>query len=190
MSDHIYLAHHGIKDQKWGVRRFQNKDGSLTAEGRLRYDEDGTKLSRAARKHMRRADTYDRIYNEETAKTKQRNARDKAAGKLTKEVKDFRRDADNEWKEFRDVELRRAKRTQQYHTNAKKYWDNMSAGKKVGTMLLYGPIGAQSYVAAKGRGSSTMYAAGETILANALGGPIGNVIVNNVQRSDYAKRGE
>lgn len=29
-----YLAHHGIKGQKWGVRRFQNKDGSLTAEGR------------------------------------------------------------------------------------------------------------------------------------------------------------
>ncbi len=31
------LSHHGIKDQKWGVRRFQNPDGSLTALGRLRY---------------------------------------------------------------------------------------------------------------------------------------------------------
>lgn len=31
-----YLAHHGIKGQKWGVRRYQNHDGSLTAEGRKR----------------------------------------------------------------------------------------------------------------------------------------------------------
>ena len=37
-----YLAHFGIKGQKWGVRRFQNADGTLTAEGRARYlDRDG-----------------------------------------------------------------------------------------------------------------------------------------------------
>ena len=29
-----YLAHHGVLGQKWGVRRYQNKDGSLTPEGR------------------------------------------------------------------------------------------------------------------------------------------------------------
>ena len=33
------LYHHGIKGQKWGVRRFQNKDGSLTNAGRKRYDD-------------------------------------------------------------------------------------------------------------------------------------------------------
>lgn len=32
-----YLVHHGIKGQKWGVRRFQNYDGSLTVAGRQRY---------------------------------------------------------------------------------------------------------------------------------------------------------
>ena len=31
------LQHHGIKGQKWGVRRFQNKDGSLTPEGKKKY---------------------------------------------------------------------------------------------------------------------------------------------------------
>ena len=31
------LQHHGIKRQRWGVRRFQNPDGSLTPAGRERY---------------------------------------------------------------------------------------------------------------------------------------------------------
>lgn len=31
------LKHYGIKGMKWGVRRFQNSDGSLTSEGRKRY---------------------------------------------------------------------------------------------------------------------------------------------------------
>lgn len=33
------LSHHGIKGQKWGVRRFQNKDGSYTSAGRRRYNQ-------------------------------------------------------------------------------------------------------------------------------------------------------
>lgn len=40
-----YLAHYGIQKQRWGVRRFQNKDGSLTPEGRRRY----TDFKRASR---------------------------------------------------------------------------------------------------------------------------------------------
>ena len=32
-----YIKHHGIKGQKWGVRRFQNKDGTLTPAGKQKY---------------------------------------------------------------------------------------------------------------------------------------------------------
>lgn len=34
------LQHAGIKGMKWGVRRYQNKDGSLTPEGKKRYGVD------------------------------------------------------------------------------------------------------------------------------------------------------
>lgn len=34
------LTHWGIKGMKWGVRRYQNKDGSLTPAGKKRYDRD------------------------------------------------------------------------------------------------------------------------------------------------------
>lgn len=38
------LYHHGIKGQRWGVRRFQNKDGSYTRAGIKRYQKDLNKL--------------------------------------------------------------------------------------------------------------------------------------------------
>ena len=43
------LTHHGIKGQKWGVRRFQNKDGSLTTAGKERYyvdNDSGTAITK------------------------------------------------------------------------------------------------------------------------------------------------
>lgn len=40
------LAHHGIKGQKWGQRRFQNEDGTWTAAGKERYGDGGSGYSK------------------------------------------------------------------------------------------------------------------------------------------------
>lgn len=48
------LSHHGIKGMRWGVRRYQNSDGSLTPQGRLRYHySTGAKLNKNERKQQK-----------------------------------------------------------------------------------------------------------------------------------------
>ena len=46
------LYHHGVKGQRWGVRRYQNKDGSLTSYGKKRYAKELAKLE-AEKKRVR-----------------------------------------------------------------------------------------------------------------------------------------
>lgn len=53
MTGNQYLAHHGVKGQRWGVRRYQNSDGSLTSAGRR-------KIEKYQRKEFKRLNkTYD-----------------------------------------------------------------------------------------------------------------------------------
>lgn len=44
--DNTELQHWGVKGMKWGVRRYQNKDGTLTAAGKKRYAQELEKLKK------------------------------------------------------------------------------------------------------------------------------------------------
>ena len=53
MSDtYAFLEHHGILGMKWGIRRYQNKDGSLTAAGKKRYLNDDGSYNETAKKEI------------------------------------------------------------------------------------------------------------------------------------------
>lgn len=53
-----FLSHHGILGQKWGIRRFQNKDGSLTKAGKIRYTKDDGSLNEAGKQKYLTADGH------------------------------------------------------------------------------------------------------------------------------------
>ena len=51
-SNDIYLQHHGILGMKWGVRRYQNSDGTLTPAGKKRLRKSFHKSYNAASEKM------------------------------------------------------------------------------------------------------------------------------------------
>ena len=90
-----YLAHAGVLGMKWGVRRYQNSDGTLTEAGRLRYSRQMTKKRKAAAK--------------KAAQTKKKAAEAKRTADETSKPRDVSSMSDQEIRDFlnrRDLEKR------------------------------------------------------------------------------------
>ena len=74
------LCHWGIKGQRWGFRRFQNEDGSLTPEGRERYGEGGAKSKSDVQKYKAKVSFKTQQYKADL-KSKAQIEKDKRAAK-------------------------------------------------------------------------------------------------------------
>lgn len=132
IDDELY--HYGIHGQKWGLRRYQNKDGSLTEAGKVRYRGLGGKVryandmaKNAIKKHkQKKALAKARKTKEEKKKAAEKLAADKkewskSAALLEKHIDDFTAD---EYKaavqklrslqEIRDMKLNDAQRIEKY----------------------------------------------------------------------------
>lgn len=82
MSYNNELTHWGVKGMKWGVRRYQNADGSLTAAGKKRYDSDISNISAKKRKDYQA--NPNKWVKEDLQRTKQLT---EASSRMTDELK-------------------------------------------------------------------------------------------------------
>lgn len=82
--DDTYLYHHGVKGMKWGRRLYQNKDGSLTPLGRMRYRTDKGFKTQVNRQRSLEKARQTRLANKKHAEDKDRVVKSGSASELLK----------------------------------------------------------------------------------------------------------
>lgn len=152
VSDELY--HHGIKGQKWGLRRYQYEDGTLTPEGKKRY---GNSLGEYAGKKqgvIRKLETGDWALGRKRIGERLENRYDRKAKEAEKAG---RKDEAKNYAELRDAQKKR-------NIDRETYLSRTSTGKIMAQNLLLGS-GADSYRVERLHGATRGQAATSAVLA-------------------------
>lgn len=80
MAYEYYLQHHGIKGMRWGIRRYQNRDGTLTKAGQKRYNKETEKIKEEKRVLANQAKTKAKLDKLDAARKDLEDRRDKLNG--------------------------------------------------------------------------------------------------------------
>lgn len=142
-----YICHHGIKGQKWGVRRYQNENGSLTSAGKKRYSSFATKR-------------YEKKVQKYTQKAEKQEAKSKAAGNYVPSK--YRRKAEEA--------ASRAKRSQEFDDKYSSELSKRSIGERAVKSWLVGALNYDSYVRQRAVGIDKGRAMVNTFLAGPFAG--------------------
>lgn len=190
-----YLAHHGVLGQKWGIRRFQNEDGSLTTAGKEHYRPDrvignihrafnntsisqrviGVGLNRGYRRD--RKEIKD-LYKE---KTKEIRKSDKSFSDKREELKSLKSDYKKTRGEARTSAAQALYPWQNDKTNEK--IQNESLGKAVVKTLLLGPYGHLTYNRLT---SDSRVKKGEAAVGGLVASTVDSLLYGTLNVGDYA----
>ena len=154
VSDELY--HHGIKGQKWGIRRYQNEDGTLTSEGKKRYGKGLGEYANRKEGIVRKLATGNWLLGRKQLAERFENYEKKKAKDLKQQGR---------YEASKEIEAM-YKAQRQRNIDREKYLSNVSTGKIIAQNLLLGG-GADSYRVERQNQASRGEAATTAILAYA-----------------------
>lgn len=195
------LIHFGIKGMKWGVRRYQNADGSLKPAGEKRYTtiREASKKARAEGVSARKAARESGQLNGIGAVRKGNKIQREATKAALKEIKKQERidKAKVVYKQTKE----KVKSTVEDHTGIKnevykkdfrarrkEVAKSRTAGAKAATFLLGGPFANRTYNSVIAAGGSKVGAVGMTAATAVIGGPIGHLVVSAVLTNNASEK--
>lgn len=165
------IAHHGIKGQKRGVRRFENEDGTLTEEGKRRYGGKQDYSDRDQRTGRKIATVSTRVVGW---------LQKKHVNSLQRDVEKAKANGDEKYAEKKQRRLDAQKAAQ---ANLEAYKNHTSTGKHVvQNYLTLGLVSTANYRHARARGEGRI----RSLLENSAGmTPIGTLLRISGDRKAY-----
>lgn len=146
-----YLAHHGTKGMKWGIRRYQNEDGSLTDAGKKRYGYYEDAGSRAYERKHRKAyndvrKQYDKV--DSAARKARVRARQNPKREHAADVMEAARSLEKQAMNKTLSQLKMGKKEIAYRETGYNYSKHLqgSFGGQLLANAIAGPLGSGAYV--------------------------------------------